>query len=352
MLLSPLSPLPFQETTNLSLSLSLSLAAERRSSLPSAAAGGVRACGWLVLWIPFPMDDAVETAAEILVSFQNRRLVRWPEWVPRPDEKGAAAEEKKLPGWKDRRKRTSKSKPPPAILVCGLELRDSGGEKAASIPAPLPPPARKKMLFKMKVKDEPTAARGPETPPEYGAGAGSGANFSRDGVARPLPPRAVVKAEPTPAARMPESPPYYVAAAGSAPSTAGGDRRPRPRPVERAHVKTVLAAAKEAMEASSPETPLDYAATTGSGASSSGDESSRKRKAALGAGGSGGASSSGDEGCSSPEKRPCLVAGGGAQTAAAAKAEVSPPHFFPHLFLALLLLFPFGFRTLELFLVP
>ncbi|EAZ42197.1 hypothetical protein OsJ_26762 [Oryza sativa Japonica Group] len=202
------------------------------------------------------MDDAVETAAEILVSFQNRRLVRWPEWVPRPDEKGAAAEEKKLPGWKDRRKRTSKSKPPPAILVCGLELRDSGGEKAASIPAPLPPPARKKMLFKMKVKDEPTAARGPETPPEYGAGAGSGANFSRDGVARPLPPRAVVKAEPTPAARMPESPPYYVAAAGSAPSTAGGDRRPRPRPVERAHVKTVLAAAKEAMEASSPETPL------------------------------------------------------------------------------------------------
>ncbi|EEC83278.1 hypothetical protein OsI_28633 [Oryza sativa Indica Group] len=94
------------------------------------------------------MDDAVETAAEILVSFQNRRLVRWPEWVPRPDEKGAAAEEKKLPGWKDRRKRTSKSKPPPdQFCVCGLraERNSGGGTKAASIPAPLPTPARKKM---------------------------------------------------------------------------------------------------------------------------------------------------------------------------------------------------------------
>ncbi|KAF0900902.1 hypothetical protein E2562_036910 [Oryza meyeriana var. granulata] len=274
-------------------------------------------------------DVREKTAAEILVSFRNRELVRWPEWVPRPGEGELAAEEvvkmHRLEWWnRQQRSRPSREPALPAVLNKALKtlgLKVYGGE---DMQAPSPLPTRERMMVKVKVKTELKAARRPGSPPEYGVGAGSGASFSREGVVARSLPCAVVKAEPpATAARLSESPPYYIAAAGSVSSTSGGggDRalpRPRPSPSEKAHVKTVPTAGKEAMEASSPETPLDYAAAAGSGTSSSGEDaaqSSRKRKA-PGAGGS-----SGDEGCSSPEKRAHLVAtAGGAQTAAA-KAE-------------------------------
>ncbi|XP_040382781.1 translation initiation factor IF-2-like [Oryza brachyantha] len=278
----------------------------------------------------------VREAAEILVSFRNRELVRWPEWIPRPskeEDEEVEEEEEEEEGqvkWLCRRPRSQRPLHRQAAAVASARASgrspwlagegSSGSGGVGDAQATLPPPARERIRVRVKVKTARTATEC------SGAGAGSGVNFSREGVASSQPRAAVrpmVKAEPTSAARTPESPPFFVTAAagaGSVPSTSwGGDRerpRPRPLPTEKAPVKTVPAAVKEAkaMDASSPDTPLEYAAAAGSRTSSSGDDAAQsagKRKS-PGAGGS-----SGDEGCSLPEKRAHLDAiGGGAQTTA------------------------------------
>ncbi|KAL5220336.1 hypothetical protein ABZP36_025049 [Zizania latifolia] len=220
-------------------------------------------------------DEAATKAASILLSFWDRRLRRWPEWAPLPDEEPSAEVvveyHRTLFGWANPWRKRSRQRATPAIWV----------QAAESLGLSL----------------------------EHGAGAGSGVASSGEDEAPPPPPTMKVNAMLMTTWRS-RSPVDYGAAAGSGPSTSGGDlaqSRLQPPLSEKAHVKTVTAE-KDAMAVSSPGTPLDYAVAAGSGASSSGElaQSPRKRKA-PGTGGSGGASS-GDEGCSSPSKRAHLAA--------------------------------------------
>ncbi|KAI4974876.1 hypothetical protein ZWY2020_048483 [Hordeum vulgare] len=241
-------------------------------------------------------------AAEILLSLRTRKLARWPEWVPRPSNELTAA-------------------------ATDLQRPEEAEDELPPIPERwpkrprLPPRAVAKgtaWLLTLKSTSarlgQPVLAR-------------SGACSSGEERARSHPRVTKAKREPL-AARAPETPPYYVSATGSGPSTSGLDQarsRRRPRVSEKAQA-TATAWTDGAMEASSPETPFDYANAVGSGASSSGDDVARstaKRKA-EGSGGSGGPLS-GDEGCSSPAKRarPDVAGAGAAQPAAAAvKVEV------------------------------
>ncbi|KAL5231477.1 hypothetical protein ABZP36_030253 [Zizania latifolia] len=227
-------------------------------------------------------DDVAVDAARILLSFQNRRLRRWPEWAPRPDEEPSAEVvveyHRTLSGWTKPLRKRSLQRATPAVWV---RAADSLGLSL-----------------------------------ERGASAVSGnASSGEDAAPQPPPPTTQKVSVRLMAARWSGATLDYVAEAGSGPSTSGGDltrsrSRSRAPPNEKAHARTGATTEKDAMEVSSPETPLDYAAATGSGASSSYEEVAqppRKRKVPR-AGGSGGASS-GDEGCSSPAKPTHLAAG-------------------------------------------
>ncbi|KAL6599027.1 hypothetical protein ACP70R_045891 [Stipagrostis hirtigluma subsp. patula] len=239
-------------------------------------------------------DPACVQAARILLSLRRRRLQRCPEWAS-PVEAGVA----------------------PAAVAEEVEV---------AFPTAVWTKAPRSRRLRLRGDWMAALAVLKDVPVGAARSGGEERERSRERQ-RARPGAADALAAP---ARRPTTPAYHVVHAGSGPSTSADSAarlHPRPRSGDKAAAVAAKAAVaappKEPMSASSPETPLDFAAA-GCGASSSWDDAARlpPKRRSPGVRGSGGASS-GDEGCSSPAKRPRTADAGG--EAAVGEKEISEP---------------------------